>query len=206
LLVGGLALAALLAIAIIAAVVLSGGDDGTSATPPTTAATPTTGGTTTQAGPATLGLAQLVEPPLWKHCNVLQDPKAGALESAICPGPSGVSDFFPDRWEVSTYADAASLAAAYEDERAAGNVGQDAGRCDGGSWGGNGPWAHGPGKPGGHRLCYFSGNDAVIVWTHEKLGQPNHLDMLAVAREGGSDHARLFNWWRFWHHRIGKGA
>jgi hypothetical protein len=204
---GALALAALVVIGIVAAVVLSDGDEETGATPsPTTATTTPTGGTTTQGGPATVGLASLVETPLWKHCNLLATPKEGALESAICPGPSGVSDFFPDQWEVSSYPNAAALAAAYEAARKAGNVGQAAGRCDGSSWGGNGPWAHGPGKPGGHRLCYFTGNDAVIVWTHEKLGQPNHLDVLALAREGGSDHARLFNWWRFWHHRIGKAA
>jgi hypothetical protein len=45
-----------------------------------------------------------------------------------------------------------------------------------------------------------------MVWTHQKLGQPNHRDMLAIAREGGTDHAGLFSWWRFWHHRIGKSG
>ena len=44
----------------------------------------------------------------------------------------------------------------------------------------------------------------MIVWTHEKLGQPDHKDVLLVARVAGSDHPGLFNWWRFWHHRIGK--
>ncbi len=67
-----------------------------------------------------------------------------------------------------------------------------------------GPWAHGPGKPGGRRLCYFDRNDAVIVWSHERLGQPTHRDVLAVAREGGSDHARLTSWWGYAHHLIGK--
>ena len=94
---------------------------------------------------------------------------------------------------------------AYQAELAASGA-KPGGRCDGTSWGGEGPWDHGPDKPGGKRFCYFSGNDAVIVWTHEKLGQPNHLDLLAIARQSGGDHARLFNWWRFWHHRIGKAA
>jgi len=77
---------------------------------------------------------------------------------------------------------------------------------DGTSWGGSGPWVHPgtPPKPGGERFCYFDGDEAVIVWTHKKLGQPTHRDMLAIAREGGTDHAGLFTWWRFWHHRIGK--
>jgi hypothetical protein len=80
----------------------------------------------------------------------------------------------------------------------------DQGKCNALTWGGEGPWAHGPGKPGGRRLCYFDGDDAVIVWTHERLGQANHRDILAIAREGGSDHARLFGWWAYAHHLIGK--
>ena len=64
---------------------------------------------------------------------------------------------------------------------------------------------HGPDKPGGRRFCTFEGNVSVIAWMHEKLGQETHKDFLGVARLGGSDHARLFNWWNFWHHRnLGK--
>jgi hypothetical protein len=43
-------------------------------------------------------------------------------------------------------------------------------------------------------------------WTHARLGQPNHRDILAIAREGGSDHSSLTRWWRPWHHRIGKAG
>ena len=72
-------------------------------------------------------------------------------------------------------------------------------------WGGEGEWLHGPDKPGGRRFCTFEGNVSAIAWTHEKLGQETHKDFLGVARLGGSDHARLFNWWNFWHHRnLGK--
>jgi hypothetical protein len=46
----------------------------------------------------------------------------------------------------------------------------------------------------------------VIVWTHERLGQATHKDVLVVAREGGIDHAGLTHWWRPWHHQIGRGA
>jgi hypothetical protein len=63
---------------------------------------------------------------------------------------------------------------------------------------------HGPEKPGGKQFCYFDGNAAVIVWTHEKLGQPTHIDMIGMARSENGDHSSLFNWYRFWHHRIGK--
>ena len=82
--------------------------------------------------------------------------------------------------------------------RASGGVAATGGRCDGTFWGGSGSWVHEgtPPKPGGDRFCYFDGDDAVMVWTHKKLGQPTHRDM-AVAREGSTDHAALFNWWRF---------
>jgi len=59
-------------------------------------------------------------------------------------------------------------------------------------------------KPGGRAFCYFDGNDAVIVWTHQRLGQLTHRDVLVTAREGGSDHVSLTRWWRPWHHLIGK--
>ena len=65
-------------------------------------------------------------------------------------------------------------------------------------------WEHGPGKPGGRKLCYFDGDDAVIVWTHARLGQASHRDILAIAQEGGTDHARLAAWWAVQHHLIGK--
>ena len=61
-------------------------------------------------------------------------------------------------------------------------------------------------KEGRRVFCYFDGNDAVIVWTHERLGQPTHRDVLVIAREGGSDHPALTRWWRPWHHEIGKAT
>jgi hypothetical protein len=63
-----------------------------------------------------------------------------------------------------------------EAERSRQRTPRERGKCNSFSWGGEGPWAHGPGKPGGRRLCYFDGNDAVIVWTRERLGQANHRE------------------------------
>jgi len=60
--------------------------------------------------------------------------------------------------------------------------------------------------PGCRVFCYFDCNAAVIVWTHERLGQPTHRDILAIAREGGSDHPALTRLWRPWHHEIGKAV
>jgi hypothetical protein len=112
----------------------------------------------------------------------------------------------PDRWEISSYEDGADLAAAYETElRRREEVTRDSGRCNAFVWGGERQWLHGADRPGGRTFCYFDGNDAVIVWTHERLGQPTHRDILVTAREGGSDHVGLTRWWRPWHHLIGKG-
>jgi hypothetical protein len=153
-----------------------------------------------------VSLENLVPQQLWKNCAVQNQPAAGALETAVCIQPADAGGNTPDRWEISTYPDERSLATAYTAARTAAGVPSSGGRCDGTRWGGAGPGVHSgdPPKPGGERFCYFDGNDAVIVWTHERLGQPDHRDMLATAREGGTNHAGLFDWWRFWHHRIGK--
>ena len=152
------------------------------------------------------GLEPLVDPGLWKDCAVKSTPNPGAFQTAVCLPPAGETRKY-DSVEISIYPDETALDAAYTARREAAGV-QDGGACTGTRWGGAGPWVHpgDPPKPGGDRFCYFDGNEAVIVWTHQRLGQPNHRDMLAVAREGGTDHAGLFNWWRFWHHRIGKAS
>ena len=197
-------LVALAAIVSATAAYLVARDDGGSA-----AAPPTVTDTVATVPEAPLSLAALVPGALWKNCAVQNAPASGAAESAVCLQPAEVTGQNPpDRWEISIFPDSPSLRAAYDAARAAAPKVADGGRCDGTFWGGAGPWVHEgtPPKPGGHRFCYFDGDDAVIVWTHERLGQANHRDILAIAREGDTDHAALFNWWRFWHHRIGKVA
>ena len=171
-----------------------------------------TAGTQVTTGPdplpppaSNLTLADIVPAQLWAGCEVQTVPDANAVETAVCLQRSGARGFQPDRWQISRYANGRLLRAAYESERSGHGVASNQGKCNRFFWGGEHAWAHGPGKPGGRRLCYFDGNDAVIVWTHERLGQPNHRDILAIAREGGSDHARLSLWWQPWHHLIGKG-
>ena len=113
----------------------------------------------------------------------------------------------PDRWEISRYPNGRALAVAYRS--ALGNradIQQSSGRCNARVWGGENVWNHGPGRPAGRFFCYFDGNDAVIVWTHERRDQPTHLDILVTAREGGSDHAGLTRWWGPLHHVIGKAG
>jgi class 3 adenylate cyclase len=157
------------------------------------------GGVTTL--PPDAGLDALVPAEIWQECHLQTVADPAAFETAVCLPESGT----PDRWEISMYSDGAALRAAYAAElRGRENVERNHGRCTAFSWGGEREWLHGPDKPGGRLFCYFDGNDAVIVWTHERLGQPTHRDILVKAREGGSDHADLTRWWRPWHHELGK--
>lgn len=155
-----------------------------------------------QAGSVATNLESVVPPALWDGACHLQDlPEQDADETAVCLPEDGL----PDRWEISSYPNGTELERAYR--RALGphnNVKPDSGKCDAQSWGGEGEWFHGPRKPGGRFFCYFDGNDAVIVWTHGKLEQPSHKDILLTAREEGSDHVGLTKWWNPWHHVIGK--
>jgi class 3 adenylate cyclase len=146
-------------------------------------------------------LAQLVPAELWKDCRLQTVPDQAAVETAVCLPAGGI----PDRWQISVYRNGTALAAAYQTElERHPAIKPDGGKCNVFVWGGERPWLHGPGKPGGRVFCYFEGDDAVAVWTHARLGQANHRDILAIAREGGSDHAGLTRWWRPWHHLIGK--
>jgi TIR domain-containing protein len=180
-----------------AVLLLGGGDDKSGA-----------GGTTAQQSPSR-GLAAVIPRPLFRNsCKVQPAVLEGAVESAVCTPPASSAEgrlpLYPSSWDASSFSSAATLGSVYDSLRRQNDIGQDFGRCDGASWGGEGEWFHGPGKPGGRRFCYFEGNVAVIVWSHAKLGQESHIDMIGTAREGGSDHATLYTWWRFWHHRIGK--
>ena len=152
----------------------------------------------------THGVLPLIPSTIQDGCQTTT-PTAGSVSTVLCLPPANKTlPFYPERWQVSSYSSAAAADNAYQAERQSHNVSPDGGRCDGTTWGGEGDWTHGPGKPGGRRFCYFDGNFAVMVWTHAKLGQPTHVDLLLEARAGGTNHEGLFNWWRFWHHRIGK--
>ena len=152
---------------------------------------------------AATSLASVVPPAIWKDCRVQPVPSARAEETAACVPADGL----PDRWEISRYPNGRALLAAYRNEFGRrSDIQSNTGRCNVFIWGGENVWQHGRGKPGGRVFCYFDGNDAVIAWTHERRDQPTHLDILVIAREGGSDHAGLTRWWRPWHHVIGKAG
>jgi class 3 adenylate cyclase len=189
-----------------AVVYLTGGTD-KNVNPATANANSTTTETTSTATPPPTGepvLAALVPAAAWDTCQIQAVADPGADQTAVCVQPQGVTKRMPDRWQISVYPNGKSLRTAYETIRETRDIARDQGACNGLSWGGEDSWQHGPGRPGGRKLCYFESDDSVIVWIHEKGGQPDHRDVLGIAREGGSDHAGLYLWWRPWHHRIGK--
>jgi class 3 adenylate cyclase len=146
-------------------------------------------------------LDAIVPAAIWKDCKLQTVPEPTAIQTAVCLPGQGI----PDRWEISSYRNGADLTSAYRAELSRHErIRRGTGRCNAFIWGGELQWLHGRGKPGGRAFCYFDGNDAVIVWSHERLGQPTHRDVLVTAREGGSDHVGLTRWWRPWHHLIGK--
>jgi class 3 adenylate cyclase len=152
---------------------------------------------------AATDLASVVPAAIWEACRVQTVPNPRADETAACVPATGI----PDRWEISRYPNGLALLAAYRSElgkRA--DIERGSGKCNAFVWGGENEWQHGVNKPGGRVFCYFDGNDAVIVWTHERRTQPTHRDILVIAREGGSDHPGLTRWWRPWHHQIGKAG
>lgn len=201
------AVVALIAAATAGAVVyLTGGNDKLN---PAAANTNTEAASTSVDGePATPAeqsvLAALVPAAAWDTCQIQAVADPGADQTAVCVQPQGVTKRMPDRWQISVYPNGKTLRTAYETIRETRDIARDQGACNGLSWGGEDSWQHGPGRPGGRKLCYFESDDSVIVWIHEKGGQPDHRDVLGIAREGGSDHAGLYLWWRPWHHRIGK--
>ena len=163
------------------------------------------GSTTTEEVASATDVKALIPASLRKTCVKQTVPDAGAVATAVCLPPAGATSFYPDRWQVSIYPSGTAVRAAYRAEQRQQHLRSNSGQCTSLSWGGEGAWVHGPGKPGGRRLCYFDGSgDAVIVWTHERRGQPTHRDILAIAHEGGADHVRLIGWWTFAHHLIGK--
>jgi class 3 adenylate cyclase len=201
------ALVALIAALTAGAVVyLTGGTDKNvnPATANTNSTIMETTSTTTPPPAGEPALAALVPAAAWATCQIQAVADPGADQTAVCVQPPDSTKRLPDRWQISVYPNGKSLRTAYETIRENHDIVRGEGTCNGLSWGGEDTWEHGPGRPGGRKLCYFEGDDAVIVWLHKKLGQPDHGDVLGIARESGGDHAGLFLWWRPWHHRIGK--
>ena len=201
-------IATVLVAAVTAAVVvyLTAGEDpqvpGASANQTVTTGAGATTSPTQQTDAAEGLLASIVPAQLWQNCTPQAVADPGAEETAVCVTENDPKN--PDRYQFSVFSDDKTLIKAYEAVRSSHQIARNQGTCSQFSWGGELAWEHGPGKPGGRKLCYFEGDDAVIVWFHQQFDQPDHRALLAVARESGRDHASLYHWWRPWHHLVGK--
>ena len=183
------------------------GNDPPAAEPPAGGTGDGTGSLSSDADP-TATLEAIIPAQLFRDCVVPAEPSGAAFATASCTEEDrGGLRFSPDTIEVSVFATGRQLDEAYAAALAA--LPNDArpiegeGRCNGTRWGGEGDWQHGQSRPGGGRFCAFDADDALIVWSHRKFGQDDHVNALGIARESGANHARLFDWWRFWVHRIG---
>jgi hypothetical protein len=211
-LVGAIVVAIVAAVALAAVLLGRDSSHSTASDEPATIAsatsTPTTATTASSHGEVAVGLDGVIPKPLLEYCKE-SAPINDAAQTATCTAPQGGTTFWPDSWSFSLYPSTSAALKAYNALRSQNGIGSNFGRCDRTSWSGEGAWLHNPEagaapKPGGRRFCYFQGNVAVIVWLHEKLAQPNHIDMIGIAQASGSDHFNLYGWYSFWHHTVGK--
>jgi serine/threonine-protein kinase len=198
-LIGGIA--ALILVALVPGVLLlAGGDDdepeagGTTAQttgsnpPPPPAVTPTT-------------LREVLMPTqVANGCTIAATPATGGVETNDCTPTEGAPTSHPNEFQLTFFPNQATLDAAYNEVK--GSVQQAA--CAGSV--GERVWIHtSTGKRGGRRFCALADNgDFLVVWTHEKIGAPDHVDMLGVAQEPGRSPVIFSNWWAAINDIIGK--
>ncbi|HST16881.1 MAG TPA: serine/threonine-protein kinase [Gaiellaceae bacterium] len=185
--------AVLAGIAILLGVLLSGGKSSSSAG----GAPATTTGTTTVAGATAAAnlLAVLVPTQIAKICKQAEQPSSGALETDACTSPPNAPVSDPNTFQLSFYPGSQALLAAYNDELSTAKSGGGLAKC-GSNAAGVQFWVHPTGKLGGRRFCFIdkSGN-YVVVWTHEKRGSDDHVDMLGTATEPGRAPTLFASWW-----------
>jgi tRNA A-37 threonylcarbamoyl transferase component Bud32 len=204
LLIAGGILAVVLAAVLIPLLAFSGGKSSSAegTTPTTTAAQ--SGGTTGGATPATL-LSVLAPSQVAKECTPQNNRAKDALETNLCMSTPRDPTSQPDQFQFSFYRSSQALLHAYGQvlKQARGTNGAVVG-C-GSAPPGERPWLHPTGKRGGRFFCYQDkkGN-FIIVWTHEKLGSDDHVDMLGTATEPGRAPTIVGGWWNSLNDSIGK--
>ena len=185
------AVVVLAGLAILAGALLLGGNDSKSASSATSTPTTTTGGTA--AASDTL-LAVLVPTQIAKLCKQAETPSTGALETDDCTSPPTAPVSDPNTFRLSFYPGSQAMLEAYNNEltkaKSAGLA-----KC-GASAAGVQFWVHSTGKLGGRRFCFIGASGSyVIVWTHEKRGSDDHVDMLGTATEPGRAPTSFASWW-----------
>jgi hypothetical protein len=186
------AAAVLVGLAILAGALLLGGNDSKSASGATsTPATTTAGGT---AAAADTLLAVLAPTQIAKLCKQAETPSTGALETDDCTSPPTAPVSDPNTFQLSFYPGSQAMLEAYNNEL---SKAKSAGlaRC-GANAAGVQFWVHPTGKLGGRRFCFIDTSGSyVIVWTHEKRGSDDHVDMLGTATEPGRAPTSFASWW-----------
>jgi hypothetical protein len=94
------------------------------------------GGPTGSTSVHAVGLRGIVPAGIFSNCTIQAQPAPGAVQTAECVPPSNAQSFYPDHLQLSTFADTAALLKAYDAQRSAAGVGQNFGRCDRTTWGG----------------------------------------------------------------------
>ena len=163
-----------------------------------TAMTSTTS-TTTSAAPVAL-LAALMPSGIAAQCKTQATASYDAVETELCHPPANAPTSFPTEFSFSFFRSDAALRASYDSLKSKLVIGDCGGTV------GQKAWIHlSTGKTGGVRVCGNADNgDSMILWTHERLGNLDHVDMLGVARTP-SRGANLFrSWWNAIKDDVGK--
>ena len=198
--IGAVLGAAVVIAAVLAFTALRDDGDEASATPPDTVQTGGgQTGTTPAVGSSDTLLDVLVPTQIAKTCTDVSSPIPGAVEEAECNAAEGAATSAANEFTLTFFGGADDLERAYRNAKA----GVTAAPC--GSTTGERAWIHqATGKRGGRRFCYADGNEFTIVWTHEKLGSDDHVDMLGVAREPGRAPDLVAGWWNAVNDNLGK--
>ena len=197
------------ALGVIAFQLTTGSDSGSSSGPGTTASpsgttAPPTGGTGTTApigGPVQAGDLRLAMPKnLLAQCTNVP-PAGAALASLSCSAPSNSAITY----DVSMYPDTAAVQAVFKTLLASQGIKTNTNGCTKRNWNGERAWTHPTGSLGGHVACYLDANgDSVIMWTHMSKNdknappQPDHRDILGIARQHTQLPGELLTFWKFW--------
>jgi serine/threonine protein kinase len=164
-----------------------------------TGTTTSTTSTTTSAAPVAL-IAALMPTGIAAQCKTQATPSYDAVETELCHPPANAPTSFPTEFSFSFFRSHAALLASYDSLKSKLVIGACGGTV------GEKAWIHpSTGKTGGARICGNADNgDSMILWTHERRGSFDHVDMLGVARTS-SRGANLFrSWWNAVKDDVGK--
>ncbi len=206
LVVGGGILAVVVAAGVLIAVLaLSGGKASSPESAEATSTAVSSAGTPTVAPAASNLLSVLAPSQVAKECTAQGTPANGAVETDVCRSAPTDPTSQPNAFQFSFYPRAVALLRAYGREytqaRGAGNT---LVKC-GSSPAGERAWIHPTGKRGGRFFCHQDAKgNFVIVWTHEKRGSKDHVDMLGTATEPGRAPTIVGGWWSTLNDSIGK--